>query len=188
MRSKYFLLMPCLSIALGISVRVHAQTPSNASPDISVDRIIDKAIEQERSLSKRMTTMRPLIETYTQNMGIHPDLGAVPKSDKYFLGKLDLANGVHQKSLLPDSGGFISSLGQRIKQVYSVNYVPDGFAATMSCRSGCFQKVDLKWHWKLRCGVCLSYPPTKTAACVTKRPFDGSARFFLMCFMFRNAC
>jgi len=131
MKSKYFVLMPCLCVALGISVRLHAQTASNASPDISIDRIIDKAIEQERSLAKRMTTLRPLIETYTQNMGLNPDLGAVPKSDKYFLGKLDLANGTHQKSLLPESSGWVSALGQKIKQVYSVNYVPDGFAATI---------------------------------------------------------
>ncbi|HME99333.1 MAG TPA: hypothetical protein VKK06_05610, partial [Terriglobia bacterium] len=78
-----------------------------------------------------MTGLRPLIETYTQNMGVHADLGAVPKSDKYFLGKLDLTRGVRQKSLMPDSKGFMGGLRQRIRQVYSVDYVPEGFAATI---------------------------------------------------------
>jgi Peptidase family M48 len=131
MKSKYYL--SCLFIALAISIPLQAQDPASNSdaPSVSVDRVIDKAIEQERALMNRMKGMRPLIETYTQNMGLHPDLGAVPKSDKYFLGKLDLTNGTHQKSLLADSNGWISSLGQRIKQLYSVSYVPDGFAATI---------------------------------------------------------
>jgi len=134
MKSKFCLLVSCLCIALSISVRLYAQDPPSGSPNaasVSVDRVVDKAVEQERSLANKMKGLRPLIETYTQNMGLHPDLGAVPKSDKYFLGKLDLTKGPHQKSLLQDSGGFMSSLGQRIKQIYSVSYVPDGFAATI---------------------------------------------------------
>src|SRR5262245_13747208 len=142
MKSKYGLLILSLCIALVSSVGLQAQAPSSDSnaESLSIDRVIDKAMEQERTLAKRMTNLRPLIETYTQNMGPHADLGAVPKSDKYFLGKLDLTRGVHQKSLLPDSnGGWISTIGQRIKQVYSVSYVPDGFAATIMLGAN-FQK------------------------------------------------
>jgi Peptidase family M48 len=134
MKSKYCLFIFSLCVAFASSSRLGAQTPADSSSDatsLSVDRVIDKAIEQERSLEKRMAGLRPLIETYTQNMGVHPDLGVVPKSDKYFLGKLDLTRGVRQKSLLPDSKGWMSSLRQRIRQVYSVDYVPEGFAATI---------------------------------------------------------
>src|SRR5215510_13043042 len=138
MKSKYCLFIFSLCVAFASSSRLCAQTPADGaadgSPDatsLSVDRVIDKAIEQERSLGRRMAGLRPLIETYTQNMGVHSDLGAVPRSDKYFLGKLDLTRGVHQKSLLPDSKGWMSSLGQRIRQLYSVDYVPEGFAATI---------------------------------------------------------
>src|SRR6185369_10771360 len=102
---------------------------SSPTPSTTLDRVIDKAIEHERALTKTMATVRPLIETYLQNMEPHPDLGAVPKNDKYFLGKLDLSRGGSgQKSLLPESG-WISTLGQRIKQVYSVTLVPEGFGA-----------------------------------------------------------
>jgi Peptidase family M48 len=134
MKSKDCLFIFSLCVALASASGLSAQTPADGSPDatsLSTDTVIDKAIEQERSLEKRMRGMRPLIETYTQNMAVHPDLGAVPKSDKYFLGKLDLTRGVRQKSLLPDSKGWMGSLGQRIRQLYSVDYVPEGFAATI---------------------------------------------------------
>jgi len=96
----------------------------------SVDRIIDKVIEQEKALTKKMSTMTPLIETYTQKMEPHPDLGLVPKSDKYFIGKLDLTRGTHEKSLIPESnGGWLSMLGNKVKQSFSVTFMPDGFAS-----------------------------------------------------------
>src|SRR5262245_31883064 len=134
MKSKYCLFTFSLCVAFANSGWLLAQSSPDAPSDatsLSIDRVIDKAIEQERSLEKRMRGLRPLIETCTQDMALHSDLGAVPRSDKYFLGKLDLTRGVHQKSLLPDSKGWMSSLGQRIRQVYSVDYVPEGFAATI---------------------------------------------------------
>jgi len=131
MKLKHCLLTLSLGIGLVAPITLHAQTAteaSSAAPSVSIDKIIDSAVEQERSLTKRMATFRPLIETYLQKMDVHPDLGAVPQSDKYFLGKLDLTQG-QQKSLLPESGGWISSIGQKVKQVYSMTYLPDGFAA-----------------------------------------------------------
>jgi len=51
----------------------------------------------------------------------------VPSSDKYFLGKLDLKKGIHDKSLLQEQ-----SASSRAKDwftyVFSVRYVPTGFA------------------------------------------------------------
>lgn len=110
-----------------------AQSDSPATNTATVDRVIDKVIEQEKALAKRMTTLTPLIETYTQKMEPHPDLGAVPKGDKYFIGKLDMSRGTHEKSLMPESnGGWFSMLGgvgTKIKQPFSVTFLPDGFAS-----------------------------------------------------------
>src|SRR5215831_11049853 len=68
MKFKYGLLMLVLWVFAG-SRLLQAQAPSDASPgaaSISIDKVIDRAIEQERSLAKRMTGLSPLIETYTQ--------------------------------------------------------------------------------------------------------------------------
>src|SRR5215831_9429405 len=99
------ILMTVVAVVLAGSLILAVQTPSvpPAGGSLTADRVIDKAIEQERALQKRMTTLRPLIETYTQQMAPNAELGAVPTGDKYFLGKLDLSSGVHQKSLMQDS-------------------------------------------------------------------------------------
>src|SRR5262245_33621800 len=131
MKYKVSLRMLSICLALASTVSLSAQVRSDAStdsPTLSVDRIIDKAVEQERALAKRMTTLTPIIETYTQNMELNADLGAVPKNDKYFLGKLDLRHGNNQNSFLPASG-WMGGFGQSLKQLYSVNFVPEGFAA-----------------------------------------------------------
>jgi hypothetical protein len=135
MKHKQRFLMLCLCSALVGSLTLRAQAPSDASlntASISIDKVIDQAIERERALAKTMTDLRPLIETYTQQMERHPDLGAVPKGDRYFLGKLDFGAGTRQTSMLPESSGFLSTLGQRIKQVYSVTYLPEGFGAMIT--------------------------------------------------------
>src|SRR5436189_4446144 len=126
MQFKDRLSMQSATVVLAFSFGASAQTSQNLPRDaasVSLDKVIDKAIEQERSLAKKMVSLRPLIETYMQRMNPHPDLGAVPKSDKYFLGKLDLSHGMHQNSLMSESGWF-STLGQRVKQVYSITLDP----------------------------------------------------------------
>jgi len=132
MKQKYRLLIFLLPVVLAIPMGARPQDPASGSADagsISIDRVIDSALEQERALTKSMATFRPLIETYTQTMEPHPDLGAVPKGDKYFLGKLNFTrSGAQQKSLLPESSSLMGSLAQSIKQVFSITMVPEGFA------------------------------------------------------------
>src|SRR5262245_8186327 len=98
MKLTLSVLMLFLCLALVVPQQLGAQDSTSA------DDVVNKAIQQEQALEKKMAGLRPLVETYTQKMDIHPDLGAVPKTDKYFLGKLDLSNGIHQKSLLQEPG------------------------------------------------------------------------------------
>jgi len=135
-----------------------AGTPADSN-SLSADRIIDKALDQERALAKQMTTLRPLVETYLQNLEPHPDLGAVPKSDNYFLGKLDLSHGFNEKSLLPVTGGWTTAVGKKVKQFYSVNYVPQGFASMILLGNGInrtkyeFTYVRREFLGEVRCFV-----------------------------------
>jgi len=68
-----------------------------------------------------------MVETYIQNLQSDPELGAVPKDDRYFLGKLDLKEGVNEKSLLQQPG-FAGNFKNALTQLYSVRYLPNGFA------------------------------------------------------------
>src|SRR5262249_44551437 len=122
--------------------------------------------DQERALAKRMTTLRPLIETYMQNLEPSAELGVVPKNDTYFLGKLDLSHGVSQKSLLA-TPGWMSVVGQKVKQFYSVNYIPEGFAETILLGNGVartkyeFTYVRREFLGEVRCFVFDVQPKAK---------------------------
>jgi hypothetical protein len=150
MKLKHCLVVS-LCVAFATPLWLGAQTPAepqSVSTSLSVERVIDKAIEQELALAKRMTTLKPLIETYTQKMEPHADLGAVPKSDKYFLGKLDLSRGNEQKSFLPQSG-WVSMLGRSVNQFYSVTFIPEGFAAMILVGPG-FEKSRYEFTYVRR--------------------------------------
>src|SRR5919201_265032 len=62
-----------------------AQT-AQAAPT-TLDQVVDRAIERERTLIKLLGERTPLIETYLQNLQNDPAAGPVPVADHYFLGR-----------------------------------------------------------------------------------------------------
>src|SRR5262245_42539446 len=64
------------------------------SPDLPVEQVIDRVVQRENELVKSLANYSPLVETYIQNLMPDKTLTFVPKSDVYFLGKLDLTQGV----------------------------------------------------------------------------------------------
>ncbi len=92
-----------------------------------MDRVIDQAIQREKALTSDLRNYAPLVETYIQNMQKDKDLGAVPTKDQYFLGKLDMTNGINEKSLTP-APGFAAGFKDFLTQIYSVRFLPNGFA------------------------------------------------------------
>jgi hypothetical protein len=101
-----------------------APAPANQA---TMDQIVDKIIDRENQFLKSLANFSPLVETYIQTLEVDPDLGPVPKDDKYFLRKLDLTKGIAEKTLLGEPG-FFSKIRKAFKQVYSVNFLSNGFA------------------------------------------------------------
>src|SRR5689334_13950101 len=62
---------------------------------LSMDQILDRVVAKENAMVTTLAAYRPLVETYIQNMTGDEQLGAVPKGDHYFIGKLDLQQGVN---------------------------------------------------------------------------------------------
>jgi hypothetical protein len=118
-----------LSLCLGIiSVAgvIFAQDGTRDSPD-SLDRAVDRAIAQENDLLMIMRGEHPVAETYIQDLGSDADFGTVPKTDHYFLGKLDLSKGVAADSFIPKSKMKTRAYDVFTK-MFSIQYVPRGFA------------------------------------------------------------
>ena len=85
---------PATSQAAGSPTSATANTPSGApqvpqGPATTMDQVVDRSILREHSLMAFLKNRTPLVETYLQNLKPDAQLGAVPKEDHYFLGRLD---------------------------------------------------------------------------------------------------
>ena len=107
-----------------------AATSDNAKTEAAtaaVNQMIDKIIAKENALGQAMRNMHPLVETYVQSLDKDDELAFHPTGDRYFLGKLDFnPEAITQRSLLNGQSLPMSFLS-RLKQVYSVKYLPEGF-------------------------------------------------------------
>jgi hypothetical protein len=124
---------------------------AEAAPDaiekpLTFDQIVDRAIVQENHLLARLHTERPIAETYIQEMQPDADFGAVPKSDHYFLGKVDLSQGVAVQSFLPKSDTRTHAF-QIFTHLFSLRYLPRGFAQMMLLDAYDFNRNEFNFEY-----------------------------------------
>ena len=75
--------------------------PQNSDPKF--DLVADKISARESLFVKNLRGYSPMVETYIQNMRPDKDLGSVPISDKYFLGRVTLQTEMQDVNFLPHS-------------------------------------------------------------------------------------
>jgi hypothetical protein len=144
------------------------------SPARNFDEAVDRAINNERLLVKRLADKEPVIETYVQELKPDGDLGFVPKNDFYFLGQLDMKKGIVDKSFLPQPKlGFFPRL---IKDIFTTEYNAGGFAdemfldvANLDRTHYQFEYVRREFLGDVRCLV-VDVKPNQGAG---KRRFEG---------------
>jgi hypothetical protein len=103
------------------------------------DQVVDRAIQQENSQLATLRTEHPIAETYIQDMRKDSDFGRVPRRDHYFLGKVDLSNGVSTDSFIPKSDTKTRAFAI-FTNLFSVRYLPRGFAQMMLIDNGAFDR------------------------------------------------
>jgi Peptidase family M48 len=105
------------------------QLPAATSPatPASFDQVIDQIVEREHFFVAQMRHVHPLVETYIQNMKSDKELGAVPVSDHYFLGRLDMSTGTDDREFI-GRPGFGRRMLDTLTSVYSLHFLPLGFA------------------------------------------------------------
>src|SRR5207237_5471425 len=90
-----------------------------------------KFVTRETALRATMKNMHPIVETYIQNLEKDDELAFHPSGDQYFLGKLDYKPSSIKERAFADQSGRTSAAGRsimaRLKQIYSVTYLPEGF-------------------------------------------------------------
>jgi hypothetical protein len=102
------------------------QPASRSQNSVGFDRTVDQVIRQENEFLKTIRKFTPLVETYIQNLKPDLELGAVPISDDYFLGKLDLSRGLNERSFLRQAR--LTGWLDKLTSIYTLKYMPLGFA------------------------------------------------------------
>src|SRR5258708_7981162 len=126
-RLVMFLAMASFSVSAfaADSDRLTAKPADSAHNDPVAARIFS----QEAKLVENMHTYSPMVETYIQELKTDPDLGMVPQSDKYFLGRMALNDkGVRDTSFSDQQKkGFFSHFLPHFDNIFAMKYMPRGF-------------------------------------------------------------
>lgn len=103
-----------------------APEQGHATPGPTFDQVIDRVAEREHFFLAQMRHLHPLVETYIQNLKGDEEK-AVPVSDQYFLGRLNMNKGTQDQSFMGQPGfgrKFVSTL----TGLYGMKFLPLGFA------------------------------------------------------------
>ena len=105
-----------------------SSAPQASAQRSANDAIIDSIFVREAKLVETMHKYTPLVETYIQNTKPDEELGDVPVSDRYFLGRLLLdKHGINDKTFDKKKVGMFTRVLDRLNSFYKMNYLPKGF-------------------------------------------------------------
>jgi hypothetical protein len=99
-----------------------------AKVPVSIDQVVDQIIGREHALISFLKNRTPLVETYLQNLTPDVKLGAAPKEDHYFLGRLDMAETIDRRDYLMKQTSFQQSLMGGVTKLFRIQYQPMGFS------------------------------------------------------------
>src|SRR5438270_574706 len=142
-------LIPAVVLTASFVFAADKPAPSSQQqPRSANDAISDSIFYQEAKLVENMHKFTPLVETYVQNMRPDNELGQVPMSDKYFLGRLVLdKHGINDKSYERKKAGMFSRVLDRLNSFYKMNYLPEGFMQLVFLSHGFDRNnYDLKYQ------------------------------------------
>ncbi len=131
--------------------RVQAAPAQPAAQPIptTLDQVSDRIIERERGLIDFLKSRTPIVETYLQNLQWDPQLGPVPKDDRYFLGRVDLSESIDRTSYLKEDSMEKHMLGGLTKY-FKIQYQPLGFSWMLFADRNDFDKQHYEFHYVRR--------------------------------------
>jgi hypothetical protein len=108
-----------------------APAPSKVEPSRSTvgsfDEVVDRVVAREHMLLTQMHDLRPVVETYVQNLKPDGNGSASPVNDQYFLGRLDMSDGPEGISFVGQRDAGKSRLS-KLTGIFSLHFQPLGFA------------------------------------------------------------
>jgi hypothetical protein len=120
---------------------------STARTPVSIDQVVDQIIEREHALITFLKNRTPLVETYLQNLTPDGKLGAVPKEDHYFLGRLDMADIIDRRDYLAKQMSFQQNLMGGVTKLFRIQYQPMGFSWMVFADRQNFDRGHYDFHY-----------------------------------------
>lgn len=125
---------------------------------VTLNQVLDRVVQREHMFIAQMRHMHPLVETYLQDLKNDSAGNPIPIKDQYFLGRLDMSEGTEDTSFVGQPG-FSHRMLSKLTGIYSLHYLPMGFAQMVVLDSD-FQKkfynftfVRREFLGELRCLV-----------------------------------
>jgi hypothetical protein len=97
------------------------------SAPASFSEVMDRVIQREHLFVAQMRHMRPMVETYLQDLKTASDGNTEPVKDQYFLGRLDMSEGPEDTSFVGQPG-FGHRMLNHLTGLYAMRFLPLGFA------------------------------------------------------------
>jgi len=127
-----------------------SQAPGSSPPanPASFNEVVDRVIQREHVFLAQMRHMRPMVETYLQDLKSDSDGNSIPTKDQYFLGRLEMTEGPEDVSFV-GRPGFGHRMLDKLTSVYSLKFLPLGFAQMVLLDTD-FQKKYYKFTFVRR--------------------------------------
>src|SRR5271169_1323281 len=126
--------LPAVSQDPTLSARPVAAAPARQGegtlsppPPASLNDVMDRVVQREHLFLAQMRHMRPLVETYLQDLKTDSKGNSALAKDQYFLGRLDMSDGPEDTSFVAQPG-FGQRMIKRLTGIYSMHFLPLGFA------------------------------------------------------------
>ena len=139
---RTFKILPAILALVAMPLGTAAEEPTTTA------QVVDKIVAQERAEMNTIRRYSPLVETYIQTVRPDKALGAVPDSDKYFLGRAELDKGVQLEPLINGNGKhkFLTSIGN----IFSAEFLPRGFLQMIYLDEDGFDRQHYKFSYSGR--------------------------------------
>src|SRR5438874_1379192 len=146
-RNSIFAAMLVSSLAMA-SLDAPSTPSSDQAAHSTYEALSNSIFYHEAKLVENMHKYSPLVETYIQQMKQDPELGKVPASDNYFLGRLVLDNrGINDQTYGKKQSGKFKRVLDRLDGFYKMKYVPQGFMQLIFLNSG-FDREDCELKYQ----------------------------------------
>ncbi len=99
----------------------------SSPPPASFNEVMDRVIQKEHLFVAEMRHLRPMVETYLQDLKTDSSGNPEAIKDQYFLGRLDMSDGPEDTSFVGQPG-FGHRMLNHLTGLYSMRFLPLGFA------------------------------------------------------------